>query len=357
MPSEARQEEPAGAMSEGLRIYNLFPTLAGPVERWHGALPRIAAMGFNAVYVNPFHYPGFSGSLYAVKDYYRLNPRLRGAASASDDELLHGFTAAAARRGLRVIMDLVVNHTARDSELIQERPEWFMRGDDGEVLSPYATDPADPERKTVWGDLAELDYRRPQREAIIAYFEALVRHYQGLGFAGFRCDAAYKVPAAVWRRLIGAARAVSPDVLFCAETLGARLEEVRRLDGAGFDYLFNSAKWWDFESPWLLEQYDMFRRLAPSIAFPESHDTERLAAEEPPKDRMPLGTGDEVAVFPEAAQIGVVPELGVVERSLHHLAKGQRPFPLDSLANQLLEFCHESVDPSAVRFQRIGATL
>jgi len=29
-------------MSEGLRIYNLLPTLAGPVERWAEALPRIA---------------------------------------------------------------------------------------------------------------------------------------------------------------------------------------------------------------------------------------------------------------------------------------------------------------------------
>src|SRR5260370_16722141 len=62
------------AMSEGLRIYNLFPTLAGTTRKWAAHLPRIAAMGFNAVSVNPFHYPGFSGSLYAVKAYYLLNP-------------------------------------------------------------------------------------------------------------------------------------------------------------------------------------------------------------------------------------------------------------------------------------------
>ena len=43
--------------------------------------------------------------------------------------------------------------------------------------------------------------------------------------------------------------------------------------------LFNSLKWWDFESPWLLDQYEKFRRIAPSIAFPESHDTERLVTE------------------------------------------------------------------------------
>ena len=130
-------------MREGLRIYNLFPTLAGSIAEWTAELPHIAAMAFNAVYLNPFHYPGFSGSLYAVKDYYRLNPRFRGRARRSDDELLSGFTEAAGRQGLRVIMDLVVNHTSKDSELVARRPDWFARGEGGEMLSPYAVDPTD----------------------------------------------------------------------------------------------------------------------------------------------------------------------------------------------------------------------
>ena len=133
---------------------------------------------------------------------------------------------------------------------------------------PSRSIPDDPEQKTVWGDLAELDYRPPQRDEIVAYFEELVRHYVGLGFGGFRCDAAYKVPAEVWRRLVDAAKAADPDVVFCAENLGAREEEVLALAEAGFDYLFNSLKWWDFESPWLLDQYEKFRHIAPSIAFP-----------------------------------------------------------------------------------------
>src|ERR1700747_3154330 len=97
------------AMSEGLRIYNLFPTLAGTTRNWAAHLPRIAAMGFNAVYVNPFHYPGFSGSLYAVKDYYRLNPRFRGGEQGGDDTLLSSFTDTARAQGPRVLMDLVVH--------------------------------------------------------------------------------------------------------------------------------------------------------------------------------------------------------------------------------------------------------
>ena len=80
----------------GPRIYNLFPLLAGPVPAWKGHLDRVAAMGFDWLYVNPFHYPGFSGSLYAVKDFYRLHPLL--ADGGDPQRLLSGFTKAAARR-------------------------------------------------------------------------------------------------------------------------------------------------------------------------------------------------------------------------------------------------------------------
>jgi starch synthase (maltosyl-transferring) len=253
--------------------------LVGPVERWTEQLPRIAGMAFDWVYVNPFHETGYSGSLYAVKDYYRLNPRFRGSAS-DDDAAIAGFVDAARAHGLRVMMDLVVNHTARDAGLVEQHPEWYRRDASGAIRSPSATDPADPSNETVWTDLAELNYdERPARDAMVDYFAGVVRHYAGLGIAGFRCDAAYKVPAAVWAVLRRAAREVEPEAVFAAENLGAPIEAVRALRPAGFDYLFNSSKWWDFHSPWLLEQYEEFRQIAPSIAFPESHDTPRLATE------------------------------------------------------------------------------
>ena len=274
-----RKNSGDGCVREGLRIYNLFPGLAGRIRQWADHLPRIAAMGFNAVYVNPFHYPGFSGSIYAVKDYYRLNPRFRGDAPDDDDSLLRDFTTAATACRLRVIMDLVVNHTSKDSELVARHPDWFVRDKNGEVQSPFAIDPGDARKKTVWGDLAELDYSGPEGDAIVEYFSDVVRHYLALGFNGFRCDAAYKVPADAWGRLTQAARTAAPDALFCAETVGAPKDAVLALDGAGFDYLYNSVKWWDFKSPWLLEQYEAFRHIAPSIGFPESHDTPRLVAE------------------------------------------------------------------------------
>ena len=57
-----------------MRIYNLFPLLAGPFPRWRPHLQRAADMGFNWIFVNPVQRPGKSGSLYSIADYFELNP-------------------------------------------------------------------------------------------------------------------------------------------------------------------------------------------------------------------------------------------------------------------------------------------
>jgi starch synthase (maltosyl-transferring) len=265
---------------QGARIYNLFPLLAGGVSAWEKHLDRIAGMGFNWIFLNPIHYPGFSGSLYAVKDYYALNPLFADSSDLSSDQMIERFLEAADARGMSVMMDLVVNHTAKDALVAEKHPEWFIHEPDGSLASPYAVDPTDTSKRTVWADLAEIDYReRPERAAIVDYFAKVVRHFVRIGFRGFRCDAAYKVPKEVWRALIAAGQQERDEVLFVAENLGSLLEETLALRGAGFDYLFNSSKWWDFRQKWLLDQYEQFRSIAPSISFPETHDTDRLINE------------------------------------------------------------------------------
>lgn len=262
----------------GPRLYNLFPLMAGPVAGWSAHLPRIAGMGFDWIYLNPFHFPGFSGSLYAVKDLSRLHPALEDGRPAG--EALSEFTARAADQGVSVMLDLVINHTAKDALLVDQHPDWYRRDETGELYSPRAVDPDDPENITIWGDLAELHYDdAAHHPAMLAYWGDYIGWALDCGFRGFRCDAAYQVPARIWKPLIDGAKRRMPNCLFAAETLGCATEQVDALAKAGFDYLFNSSKWWDFRAPWLLEQYESFRRIAPSIAFPESHDTERLAAE------------------------------------------------------------------------------
>ncbi len=264
-------------------IFNLFPRHFETIDEWASCIPHVRGMGFNWIFVNPFHMTGLSGSLYAIKNYYQLNPLfLKKGQDTSDWHPLKKFVAACRDSSIEMIMDLVVNHTAFDSFLVKTNPAWFKRDSEGRLVSPHAIDPANADNVTVWGDLAEVDnLESKDRKGLWDYWDKLVLYFQEMGVRGFRCDAAYQVPADLWKFLIGSAKKRYPRTVFLAETLGCTLDQIAELKGTGFDYLFNSSKYWNFDKPWCLEQHESNKEIAPSISFPESHDTPRLADEKP----------------------------------------------------------------------------
>ena len=261
-----------------MMIYNLFPLLAGSFTQWKVHFVKASQMHFNWIFVNPIQQPGLSGSLYAISDQYSFNPLLLDPESRrTPEEQVRDMLEAAESLGLSVMVDLVVNHCSTDSDLIKKHPEWFLWEKGGRVSHPFTLDNG---KRVVWEDLAKFDHRNTcDKEGLSQHFFKVVNYLRELGFRGFRCDAAYQVPVNFWRRLIGEIKAKYPDCIFFAETLGCTADQTRKTAAAGFDYIFNSSKWWDFKSPWLMEQYNLTREIAASISFPESHDTLRLCEE------------------------------------------------------------------------------
>ncbi len=272
-----------------MHIYNLFPLLAGKLSNWGGHMKRASDMGFNWIFINPIQELGPSGSLYSISDYFSINPAfLNGKNKKSGDEQVKDVVKEARELGLGMMTDLVINHCSTGSELLKTHPEWFQWEARGKVAHPFAFEDG---KKVVWKDLAKFDYgdHREERggkkkdlkhlEELFKFFKSVVENLIGMGFEGFRCDAAYQVPNRFWERLIREIKEKHPQVLFLAETLGCPPDQTRRTASAGFDYIFNSSKWWDLKGHWLIEQYALTREIAPSISFPESHDTERLARE------------------------------------------------------------------------------
>lgn len=262
---------------EKMIIYNIFPLLAGPITQWEEHLQRAANMGFNWIFVNPIQRPGRSGSLYSITDYFDFNPLIIDEKSAlTPANQVKSMIRAADQLGLKIMIDLVINHCAEDSALVREHANWFS-WENGGVVHPFCEENG---HRTVWQDLAKFNYQyTPDREGLFQFLLKVVKFLAELGFRGFRCDAAYQLPRDLWERLIRETRQLYPDVLFFAETLGCTADQTRRTSEAGFDYIFNSSKWWDLHSAWLIEQYNLTREIAYSISFPESHDTPRLAAE------------------------------------------------------------------------------
>lgn len=260
-----------------MKIYNLFPRLAGPLNRWKPHLERAADMGFDWIFVNPVQKLGRSRSLYSIKDYFQIDPWLLNARSSkSPEEQLREIASQAESLGLGMIVDLVINHCAYDSTLLKQHPEWFVK-QGRRIAHPFCMHEGE---KVVWRDLAQFDHQHTSDpEGLYRYCREIVEYLVGLGFKGLRCDAAYQLPSRFWARLIEETKRAHPETVFLAETLGCSADQTRETAQAGFDFIFNSSKWWDFSGSWLMDQYRLTREIVPSVSFPESHDTARAFAE------------------------------------------------------------------------------
>ena len=146
----------------------------------------LRGMGFDWVYVNPFHETGASGSLYAVKDPFRLDPRFRDGGE-DDDAQIRRFVAGGG--GARP-------HGDDGSRRSITRPGTRTSRGSGRSCSsatrpascgaPIAIDPDDPTKRTVWSDLAELDYdTAPARRGAHGILGPLHRRMSGPRRQGF----------------------------------------------------------------------------------------------------------------------------------------------------------------------------
>ncbi len=188
-------------------IYEIFPrhfSAAGDLNGITARLDELKDLGVTILWTMPIHpigekfRKGEFGSPYSVKDYYAVDPHY----GTLDD--YKRLVAEAHKRNLKVIMDLVANHTAWDSVMMQH-PEFYKQNAEGKVIPPV------PE----WTDVAGLNYASPQlREYMIAMMKYWV---QTCDVDGFRCDVASMVPTDFWETARAQLEAVKPDIMMLAE--------------------------------------------------------------------------------------------------------------------------------------------
>lgn len=201
-----------------LVIYEIYVRNHGP----HGTfaeveadLPRIKSLGVDVIWFMPIHpigqqnKKGRLGCPYSIADYRGVNPEY----GAREDfarliETAHGL-------GLKVMIDVVYNHTAHDSVLVREHPEWFHQDANG---VPVTTVPD-------WSDVIDLKHPHP---GLTAYLIETLQGWAEFGVDGFRCDVASLLPLEFWLEAREAVAQVKPGVIWLAESVHARFIEYRR---------------------------------------------------------------------------------------------------------------------------------
>lgn len=207
-PSQANRS--ARKAPEWLRdgvIYEIYPRNFSAEGTFNGITARLDELkdlGVNVLWLMPIHpigekmKKGTIGSPYAVKDFYGINP------DYGTPEEFKRLVSEAHKRDLKIIIDLVANHTAWDS-VMMAHPEFYKQDASGKVVPPV------PE----WTDVAGLNYNNPKlREYMIGMLKHWVKDFD---IDGFRCDVAYMVPTDFWEQARTELAKVKPDIMMLAE--------------------------------------------------------------------------------------------------------------------------------------------
>lgn len=204
-----------------LVLYEIYVRNHGPNDTFSDVeadLPRIRALGVDVIWFMPIHpigKVGKKGSLgcpYSIADYREVNPEY---GTKSDFARL---VERAHELGLKVMIDVVYNHTAHDSVLVQDHPDWYHQDRDGR---PVTTVPE-------WSDV--IDLKHPNL-ALADFLIETLQMWAEFGIDGFRCDVASLLPLGFWVRAREAVQKVKPGVIWLAESVHAAWVAKRRAAG------------------------------------------------------------------------------------------------------------------------------
>ena len=185
-------------------------------------LPRLHSLGVDVIWLMPIHpigkvnRKGSLGSPYSIMDYRQVNPEY----GSMDD--FSRLVQKAHERGLRMMIDVVYNHTAHDSLLAQAHPEYFHQDEQGNPITTVAD----------WTDVIDLRHSAP---GLADYLVESLLGWVKLGVDGFRCDVASLVPMEFWNKARAEVAKVKPGAIWLAESLHAGFIGARRAKGlSGF---------------------------------------------------------------------------------------------------------------------------
>ncbi len=209
-PYAALQARPSEDWVKDAVIYEVYLrsfSTEGTFKALERRLPELKDLGATVLWLMPIHpvgtvkRKGTLGSPYAVQDYYAVNPEFGTL------EDFRSLVRAVHEHGMNIIIDLVANHTAWDSKLIQEHPEWFSKDDQGNMVPP----------NDDWTDVADLDYS--QQELWDYMIEMMKYWVRDVGIDGYRCDVSELVPTEFWNRARKELDTIKPVMMLSEGTL------------------------------------------------------------------------------------------------------------------------------------------
>lgn len=241
-----------GSNNYTVNIRNLKGYHGGDFAGLTEKLPYIADMGFSAIWISSVvdnQAGGYHG--YWAQDYYAVEEHF------GDMESLKTMVDRAHELGIKVILDLAINHTGIQHDFFgePEYDDWFHpRRDIDDYSDQYQVE-------NHWlQNLPDLNHENPEvREYLI---DMSIWWIEQTGIDGYRLDALRHVPAEFWKEYSAAIKKRFPDFYLIGEVFDGNPANLGKYQNAGIDGLL------DFPAYFAIQ--DMVRNGEPATRFAQS---------------------------------------------------------------------------------------
>ncbi len=206
-----------------VRFYTLIPSASGTITDWTALLPGLASMGFDTLHLLPITPMGASQSPYSARHLFGVDDRYRDPAKPGTGlDQLEAFVTACRRTGLRLCLDLVLNHISPDSDLVNACPDWIVP-DDGEPDGFKRAGCWHRQSWIRWEDLVSLHYDHPITHVrrglwdYIKHYALFWSHYAAYTGGMVRFDNLHSSRGPFIAELSAALRQQHPDLAILGE--------------------------------------------------------------------------------------------------------------------------------------------
>lgn len=235
--------------------YELFPRSASLTKGRHGTfrdcikiLPRVAAMGFDVLYLPPIHpigkvnrkgknnnvlaTPGEPGSPWAIGSDEGGHKSIHAELGTLDDykELIR----QANKLGIDIALDIAFQ-CAPDHPYVKEHPEWFRQRPDGTIQ--YAENP--PKK---YQDIYPFNFETDNWKELWEELKSVIVYWIEQGVTIFRVDNPHTKPIPFWEWAIEEIQVKYPDTIFLAEAF-TKPKVMASLGKAGFNQSYTYFTW------------------------------------------------------------------------------------------------------------------
>ena len=221
--------------------WNTFESMSGfkggNLKGAEEKLDYLKDLGVNVIYLNPI-FTSCANHRYHTNDYFNVDPVLGG------NEAFDSFLQAAHKRGIKIILDGVFNHTGRgffQFNNILENGEaspfrkWFLIN--SYPVKAYNLAQGEKPNYHCWWGLAALPKLNFKNQEVCNFVLKVAEYWLKKGIDGWRLDVPHEINSQkFWRDFRKVCKKINPDCYITGEIWG---DGSRWLKGDMFDAVMN----------------------------------------------------------------------------------------------------------------------